>query len=299
MGADASAKRRWGSRVFAGGARRAVLTSVMMVAGTVACNETPNRSGSGRIADVQAGGPLGADDGVALEGDRALRTLARAAGGPDGRQYTVTTRGASGVLVGRVRGGSPRDTSITPTHDLSVCRPFTETVVPSREGGVGNSVVWLVGVASGPAIETPRVARLMLDGCRISPRVVAVAAGGTVMLTSRDAMMSRLQFEAMGEGQPSRATVLFTDAGQVVPTSVPTITPGLVRVRDDLHPWVRAYLVVTPHPFVAITDADGEFRFDGVPVGRYTLLVWHERLGVKSQRVRVESGIEARVEMKY
>ena len=75
--------------------------------------------------------------------------------------------------------------------------------------------------------------------------------------------------------------------------------PGLVQIRDDLHPWVRAYLAVTPHPFVAVTAADGQFRFDNIPPGRYTLVVWHERFGTKQQRVRVDAHIETRVDLKF
>jgi hypothetical protein len=201
-------------------------------------------------------------------------------------------------VLGSVIGGEPRDTSITPTHDLSVCRPFSESLVASRQGGVGNVVVWLVGADRGPPHDAPRRVRLVLDGCRLEPRVQRMAQGGTVMVNSRDAMMSRLQFVAEGESA-TRATVLLNDAGQVVPTEDPASRPGLVQVTDDLHPWVRAWLVVGPHPFVAVTDADGLFRFDGVPPGRYTLVAWHERLGAKRMTVRVEEGIQTRLQVEY
>ena len=160
-------------------------------------------------------------------------------------------------------------------------------------------MVWLVGVATGPRDDAPRRVRILLDGCRLEPRVQRVAAGGTVMLTSRDAMMTRLQFLDVGRVSASRGTVLFNDAGQVVPTSDAAKVPGLVQIRDDLHPWVRAYLAVTPHPFVAVTAADGAFRFDNLPPGRYTLVVWHERFGTKQQRVRVDAQVETRVELTY
>jgi hypothetical protein len=211
----------------------------------------------------------------------------------------VSAQASSGFIVGKIGGGEPRDTSIAPTHDLAVCRPFTQSLVPSHDGGMGNSVVWLVGVATGPRDDAPRRVRVMLAGCRLDPRVQRVAAGGTVMITSRDAMMTRLQFLDVGGVSASRGTVLFNDAGQVVPTSDAAKVPGLVQIRDDLHPWVRAYLAVTPHPFVAVTAADGRFRFDGVPPGRYTLVVWHERFGTKQQRVRVDAHIETRVELAY
>lgn len=211
----------------------------------------------------------------------------------------MSAQANSGFIVGTVGGGAPRDTSITPTHDRGVCRPFTQSLVPSRDGGVGNSVVWLVGVARGPKNDAPRRVRVLLDGCRLEPRVQRIATGGTAMITSRDAMMTRLQFLDVGANAPTRGTVLLSDAGQVVPTSDAARVPGLVQIRDDLHPWVRAYLAVSSHPFVAVTEADGRFRFDGIPPGRYVLMIWHERFGTRQQRVKVDGNVETRVAISY
>ncbi len=274
--------------------------SLVLLAGLVACGESrSSNEANGRIADVPTTPQAAAAYATALPRDRAVLSLARSAGGADGMQYTVSAQASSGFIVGKIGGGAPRDTSIAPTHDLSVCRPFTESLVPSRDGGVGNSVVWLVGVATGPRDDAPRRVRVLLDGCRLDPRVQRVAVGGTVMITSRDAMMTRLQFIDVGGAAASRGTVRFNDAGQVEPTSDAAKAPGLVQIRDDLHPWVRAYLAVTPHPFVAVTAADGQFRFDNIPPGRYTLVVWHERFGTKQQRVRVDAHIETRVDLKF
>lgn len=292
------------------------------VAGLLACGDRQSSSagsataGSGRIAesvvDARAGESAGT---LAASGDTdatrsatsqpvkpytnaEARGLARVAGGVDGRRYVERPAAVPGVIVGVVKGGTPRDTSIVPTHDLSVCKPFTETQVPSKQGGVGNAVVWLEGVAEGPKDDAPRRVKLTLDGCHLEPHVQRVAAGGTVLVNSRDAMMSRLQFVAAGESM-SRASILLTDAGQIVPTSDVTAPPALVEVRDDRHPWVRGWLAVAPHPFVAVTQADGQFRFDNVPPGKYTLVVWQEKLGARKTTVRVEAGVQAGVEVTF
>lgn len=247
--------------------------------------------------DVGERGDRG-DRAADIPGDSGATSLARAAGGPEGHDYTVRESENPGVLMGTIGGGSPRDTSIAPTHDLSVCRPFTESIVPSRDGGVGNAVVWLVGVAAGPRDDSARRVRLSLDGCRLEPHIQRVAVGATLLISGRDAMMSRLQFTAIGETDP-RATVTLSDAGQLVPTATTASAPGLVEIRDDLHPWVRGWLVVAPHPFVAVTTADGAFRFDGVPPGRYRLVVWHEALGITRTSIRIDGGILTKVELAY
>jgi hypothetical protein len=266
----------------------------LLVLALGACGDTPEQRTV--IADVEAT-PATTSAGSTGVGRRA-GALSSAAGGADGTEYRVQVVPTPGVIIGTIGGGAPRDTSITPTHDVAVCRPFSESAVPSRDGGVGNAVVWLSGVAGGPRDDAPRRVKLTLDGCRLDPRVQRVAMGSTVLVNGRDAMMSRLQFTAEGEAAP-RATALLSDAGQIVPTDEASRRPGLVKVTDDLHPWVRGYLVVAPHPFVAVTGADGQFRFDNVPPGRYTLHVWHERLGTREQKVRVDGAVQTRVSVEY
>jgi hypothetical protein len=223
------------------------------------------------------------------------------AGGAAYRPVRDTATLQAGVLVGRISTTKDivGDSAIIPTHDLAVCHPFTETHLPAQDRGVGNAVVWLAGVKTGPVVDAPRRATLTLDRCQLSPRVQRMAAGGTLQVASRDAMSSRLRFVDVGDEQKMRTQVDLTDAGQVVPTSAMSEQPGLVAVRDDLHPWVRAYIAVASHPFVAVTTADGAFRFGTVPPGRYTLVVWQEQLGVRTRAVRVETGVETRVRVEY
>ena len=164
---------------------------------------------------------------------------------------------------------------------------------------MGDAVVWLAGVRTGPADTSTWRPRLELDGCRLQPRVQRVRVGSTVQVASYDAMSSRLRFTADADPAQPLALVSFTDAGQVVPVEGLTRTPGIVRVRDDRHPWVLGVLAVAPHPWVAVTQPDGRFRFDAVPPGRYTLVVWQEALGTRTQPLRVEPGVTVRLTVDY
>ena len=60
-----------------------------------------------------------------------------------------------------------------------------------------------------------------------------------------------------------------------------------MRVDCDLHPWMRAWVVVIEHPFYVITDEQGEFTLDNVPAGKYTLQVWQETVGSTTKDVTV------------
>src|SRR4029077_18348486 len=52
---------------------------------------------------------------------------------------------------------------------------------------------------------------------------------------------------------------------------------GPIEVKCDLHQWMKAYHFPIDHPYVAVTDKDGKFRIEGLPAGKHSFNVWHER----------------------
>ena len=251
-----------------------------------------------------------ANASTVISPDTAGRTLASAAGA---KAYHVDdVAGAHGTISGSVHrlGTLPVDTMVVPDRDSTGCRAFQDVTMPvargarsarndSSEHDVGNAIVWLVGVTHGPRDVLPRRVNLVLDGCHLEPRVMAAPAGATINMTNRDDMLSKLHFVDHGRGAAPRATIGFTDPGQVVPSQMPLGRPGLVEITDEKHPWVRGFIAVAPHPFVAVTAADGRFLFEGVPVGEYALVAWHERLGARVMQVRVQARGTAAVLVVY
>ena len=62
---------------------------------------------------------------------------------------------------------------------------------------------------------------------------------------------------------------------------------------------MRAYLIVTEHPYTAVTNAAGRFSLDQVPAGDYTLRLWHERLGEMTQVVSIGENQELPLTLEY
>ena len=50
--------------------------------------------------------------------------------------------------------------------------------------------------------------------------------------------------------------------------------PGLVTLRCEIHEHMRAVILVLDTPHFVVTDADGRYRLEGLPPGRYTLKAW-------------------------
>ena len=47
----------------------------------------------------------------------------------------------------------------------------------------------------------------------------------------------------------------------------------------SIHPWMAGYVLITDHPFAAVTKADGSFEITGVPAGKQQLIVWQSSKG--------------------
>jgi hypothetical protein len=61
----------------------------------------------------------------------------------------------------------------------------------------------------------------------------------------------------------------------------------MIRIKCDVHGWMGAYCGVLPHPFFAVSAADGSFMIKDLPAGTYTIEAWHEKLGTQTQQITV------------
>jgi hypothetical protein len=62
--------------------------------------------------------------------------------------------------------------------------------------------------------------------------------------------------------------------------------------KCTIHPWMKAYVWVLDHPFVAKTDEEGNFEIKDVPAGDLTLVYWHESFGKrpKTDKIMIKGG---------
>ena len=74
---------------------------------------------------------------------------------------------------------------------------------------------------------------------------------------------------------------------------------GVVKFQCDIHPWMRGFVVVTDHPFYAVTKEDGSFEIPKVPAGKYNVEAWHSQFGWKKGSVEVADGKPATWDISY
>src|SRR5439155_543634 len=70
----------------------------------------------------------------------------------------------------------------------------------------------------------------------------------------------------------------FNISQPAIMTSTRTFTAPevMVPLECNVHGWMHAWLGVLPHPFYAVSGADGSFSIKGLPPGTYTIEGWHE-----------------------
>lgn len=193
---------------------------------------------------------------------------------------------SGGSIKGTVvlKGAAPEARKVAVTIDQYVCgkEKNAEDLIVSSQGGIRNAVVWLDKPPAGAtAAGVPPTTTMDQKECLFAPRVIIVGAGGRVDFLNSDRLLHNLHATPnanppFNRTQPKGRTITIAFSH-----------PEIIRVTCDLHSWMRGWVVVAEHSFYALTDAEGQFAWRGLPPGRYTVRAWQERLGTISRDIVV------------
>ena len=62
---------------------------------------------------------------------------------------------------------------------------------------------------------------------------------------------------------------------------------------------MSGYVGVLPHPYFSVTDGNGIFEIKNLPPGEYLIEAWHEKLGVQSQKIKIEPQETKEIEFRF
>jgi hypothetical protein len=141
--------------------------------------------------------------------------------------------------------------------------------------------------------ETP----IVLDQrrCQYSPRVFGLRTGQPLQIVNSDPTLHNTHGRPVANpefniGQPIRGlrnTLTF---------SMPEV---MIPLESYIHRRMVAFVGVVPHPFFAVTGADGSFAIAGIPPGDYTVEAWHERFGSVTHSVTIDARQTATVSFTF
>ncbi len=221
----------------------------------------------------------------------------------DWRLLGLALLAAAPALAADVSGsvtyaGKAKPASVQVTRDNKVCGQSQpdESLVVGKGGALKNAVAFLKDAPEGAA-KAPPVDRLLDQvGCRYTPHVVAAQVGDRLVAVNSDNLLHNVRGTARDGRTPFNVAMPLAGMKRAFDLS----EPGLLRTGCDAgHTWMTAYVQVFSHPYFAVTGDDGRFKLSNVPPGKYTLVLWHERLGERTQELTVTSrGAQVRLALK-
>lgn len=149
-----------------------------------------------------------------------------------------------------------------------------------------DAVVSVEGILSGQ-LETRdsklKTIKAVMDqrDMKFTPRVLPVVVGTTVDFPNHDKTFHNV----FSTSEAKKFDLGLYPAGKS--RNVAFDKAGVVKILCNVHPNMEAFIVVKSHSYYAATDAHGNYRLNGVPLGKYRLEVWHPELEVRTVPVEL------------
>ena len=167
-----------------------------------------------------------------------------------------------------------------------------------NKGALGNAFVYIKKGLEDKKFEPP-AEPVVIDqrGCWFEPRIIAMQTGQALKVINSDpvthnihprAKVNREWNQNQPEGSPPAVRKFF---------NLPEV---MIRVKCNIHPWMKAWIGVVDNPYFAVTKADGSFEMKNVPPGVYTVEAWQEDFSsTQEQQVTVAASGKAAADFTF
>jgi len=161
--------------------------------------------------------------------------------------------------------------------------------IKGKVSGVsGPSVVWVDAIA-GKTFPPPDKNPVMdQKGLMFQPHLMVIPVGTTVEFLNSDSVAHNVFWGSISGNKKLGHNMGTWPKGEKKPFKFDQ--PGVVPLLCNVHPDMSGYIIVSPTPYFAESDASGEFTIAGVPDGSYTVTAWHEGAKNQSKPVTVSGG---------
>jgi plastocyanin len=208
---------------------------------------------------------------------------------PTAAAPAAATASGWGTLKGQIKyGGEPKEPKVLQAQGKAEKNPeicaakspivSERLVVDKASKAVKNVLVYIPRPTSvnedakKAAIATPIV--FDQKNCVFEPHVLGLMAGTPVTLKSSDSTNHNVNVKL--KVSPFNSTI-SPGGSTEFKTQGPERTPG--QVVCDIHPWMTSWWMVLDNPYIAVTDANGNYEIKNVPAGSQKVVVWQEAFG--------------------
>lgn len=120
------------------------------------------------------------------------------------------------------------------------------------------------------------------------PHVVVVLKGTTVEFLNSDSVGHNVYWPSISNNKKLAHNMGTWPKGQSKPFQFNVV--GVASLLCNVHPEMSGYVVISPTPYFAVTDKEGEYEIKNVPDGHYTLKTWSEDGKPATATVNVSGG---------
>ena len=209
----------------------------------------------------------------------------------DSTAYTEIDPSRAGVVTGKVvfTGKGPVRQKVDFAEDPNCAKLhkgefFTDAIALNNNGTLANVFIYVKAGLEGKKFRPPTTpATITQKGCWFEPRMLGIEAGQPFHAINADPLTHNIHPRTAN----SREWNQSQDAGADPLIRKFARAEIMVRIKCNIHPWMKAWVGVTEHPFYAISGNDGTFTIKNLPAGKYTIEAWQEELGTQRQEVTV------------
>lgn len=244
--------------------------------------------------------------------NKVLKTLglaaaiAASAGLAEAKGYKEIEVSGGGTITGSVSAGANEAVtkSFTISKDTNICGEGTRDVnfVRVKDGMLQDAVVFLKDVKEGkPFPDELSALTLNQEKCQFSPALGVMRNKGELTAVNSDGTLHNIHtYEQIGKARRSVMNVSQPNQGDTVTKKVKLRKGDGMKVECDAHDFMHGFVFVAKNPYFSVVDENGNFSIDGVPAGKYEIMVWHGFLGeIEGGEVEVGDGGEVTVSLSY
>lgn len=155
----------------------------------------------------------------------------------------------------------------------------------------GKSVVYLESSGAATPAASDKPVTMDQKGLRFEPHVLVIQVGTTVDFLNSDQVQHNVFWPSISGDKKKTHNMGTWPQGQKRPFKFND--PGVVTLLCNVHPEMSGYIIVSPTPYFAETDAEGAFTIANVPDGQYTINAWHEGKKLQSKKITVSGNTTA------
>ena len=211
----------------------------------------------------------------------------------------VLTGTASPLSPLYAKGGAPKDREV-----CGVEATPDERLVIGADNGVANVFIFIKKAPRGSPKPTLSEEAMIFDQkyCRFEPHCLVVPVGQTVKVLSDDDAAHNTHTNPKRNSSVSSLVNPLDRVGKLELVYKKSEKMP-ISVTCDFHSWMKAWHFPVDHPYVALTDADGNFEIRDLPAGSHDFIVWHEaaknQLVSRKLKVTIQPGETTTQDIEY